>query len=170
MRSPPKADGDATKLARLRSEPGRLPPWGAIELARLSASITRPSPPSVGDTGEILLELLERRLDNVVYRLGFARSRALARQLVRHGHFLVNDRPVDIPSFQVSIGERISVKPGRRNRAYFQLVHKEVAGIQPPGWLNLDREALQGTVTALPDRSNTGVNLNLQLIVEYYSR
>lgn len=124
----------------------------------------------VGDTGEILLELLERRLDNAVYRLGFARSRSLARQLVNHGHFQVNDRPVDIPSFMVSVGDRIAVKPGRKNRAYFQLIRKEIAGSQPPAWLSINRETLEGTVAALPDRANTPVNLNLQVIVEYYSR
>jgi small subunit ribosomal protein S4 len=124
----------------------------------------------VGETGDILLELLERRLDNAVYRLGFARSRSLARQLVTHGHFLVNGKSVNIPSFQVSANDTIELKPSRKNKAYFQLIGKEIAGAQPPAWLELNRETLSGRVVDLPNRTNTQQNLNLQLIVEYYSR
>lgn len=124
----------------------------------------------IGDTGNNLLELLERRMDNVVYRLGFARSRSLARQLVTHRHFLVNGKPVTIPSFQVSANDSVELKPTRKGRAYFQLVSKELASVQPPAWLELNRETLTGRVVELPNRSNTQQSLNLQLIVEYYSR
>ncbi len=123
-----------------------------------------------GLTGTNLLVLLESRLDNVVYRLGFADSRAQARQLVRHGHFDVNGRKTNIPSFLVKAGDVVAVREYSRQGAYF----KELAGVLEesgvPGWLNLDAAALAGTVMTAPSRDDIDVSLDEQLIVEYYSR
>lgn len=123
-----------------------------------------------GLTGVNLLIMLERRLDNVVYRLGFADSRAQARQLVRHGHFTVNDAKVDIPSFLVKAGDKISVRESSRRTTYFKELAQRLDGTRTPGWLSLDAANLTGTVVSVPSRDDIDVTLNEQLIVEYYSR
>lgn len=123
-----------------------------------------------GLTGGNLLQLLERRLDNVVYRLGLADSRAQARQLVCHGHFAVNGRKMDIPSYVVRVGDVITVRERSKKSTYFKERAKRL-GRQPlPAWLTLDSKALEGRVAALPARSDVDVSLNEQLVVEYYSR
>jgi small subunit ribosomal protein S4 len=123
-----------------------------------------------GLTGGNLLQLLERRLDNVVYRLGLADSRAQARQLVCHGHFAVNGRKMDIPSYVVRVGDVITVRERSKRSTYFKERAKRL-GRQPlPAWLTLDSKALEGRVAALPARSDVDVSLNEQLVVEYYSR
>lgn len=123
-----------------------------------------------GLTGGNLLQLLERRLDNVVYRLGLADSRAQARQLVCHGHFAVNGRKMDIPSYVVRVGDVITVRERSKGRIYFKERAKRL-GRQPlPAWLTLDSKTLEGRVAALPARSDVDVSLNEQLVVEYYSR
>ncbi|MCL4828660.1 MAG: 30S ribosomal protein S4 [Caldilinea sp.] len=125
-----------------------------------------------GMTGVNLLAMLEKRLDNVVYRLGFADSRAQARQLVRHGHFEVNGRKTDIPSFQVSVGDVITVRESARNKGYF----KERAQIMQggsssvPAWLRASVVDMKGEVLGAPAREDIEIPLNEQLIVEYYSR
>lgn len=123
-----------------------------------------------GDTGELLLQLLERRLDNVVYRSGLATTRAQARQLVNHGHFMVNQKRVDIPSFRVKIGDVISVRPNKMKKNYFEGVIKQFQSTKPPVWLKLDPEHWTITVLALPRRQDIEHNLKPQLIVEFYSR
>jgi len=123
-----------------------------------------------GVTGEILLQLLERRLDNVVFRMGFAASRAEARQMVNHGKFLVNDRPTDIPSFLVSEGDRIEVKPGSKGMPRLQELQEVAAGRSIPGWLSVDWEQKRGTVLRLPERDEVDVPIEEHLIVEMYSR
>lgn len=124
-----------------------------------------------GLTGENLLQILESRLDNVVYRLGFAASRAEARQLVTHGHFNVNGRRTDVPSMLLSPGDQIEVREGSRKRKYFkELPELAEARTAPPAWLSRDVKALAGTVMRLPERAEIDGNLNEQLIVEYYSR
>jgi small subunit ribosomal protein S4 len=126
---------------------------------------------ATGLTGINLLSMLERRLDNVVYRLGFADSRAQARQIVRHGHFEVNGRKTDIPSFQVSIGDVISVRQSAVSKIYFkdraQLMQ---SGARIPNWLRLNLAGMNAEVLANPAREDTEIPLNEQLIVEYYSR
>jgi small subunit ribosomal protein S4 len=123
-----------------------------------------------GLTGGNLLQLLERRLDNVVYRVGLADSRAQARQLVCHGHFAVNGRKMDIPSYVVRVGDVITVRERSKRSTYFKERAKRL-GRQPlPAWLTLDSKALEGRVAALPARSDVDVSLNEQLVVEYYSR
>jgi small subunit ribosomal protein S4 len=123
-----------------------------------------------GVTGENLLRLLETRLDNVVYRMGFAASRAQARQLVAHGHFMVNGRPTNIPSAQVGPGDRVEVRPTSRRMAYFKNVAEALRAAQRPDWLSVETDKLAGSVSALPARDQMPLDLNEQLVVEFYSR
>jgi small subunit ribosomal protein S4 len=124
-----------------------------------------------GVTGENLLALLERRLDNVVYRLGYAMSRPQARQLVSHGHVLVNGRKVDIPSFQVKVGDEVSIREGSRTNVHIQSAFQTASGRGRPGWLEVvTADDMRGRVVALPRRDDIGQNINEQLIVELYSK
>jgi small subunit ribosomal protein S4 len=125
-----------------------------------------------GETGSHLFILLERRLDNVVYRLGFATTRSQARQLVNHGHVTVNGRKTDIPSYTVKVGEKIAVRPESRRRAYFKnLVDSgDLNRVNVPDWLRRDVAELAGEVVTLPRREDAEPGINEQLIVEYYSR
>jgi small subunit ribosomal protein S4 len=118
----------------------------------------------------VLLQYLETRLDNVVYRMGFATSRKQARQLVEHGHFAVNGRKVSVPSFLVKPGDTLSVLDSSRGSAYFATVAKELQGRGVPDWLTLDARGLSGRVASLPTREQIDTALKEQLIVEYYSR
>ena len=119
----------------------------------------------------MLLSILESRLDNTVYRLGFADSRAQARQLVLHGHFNVNGRKTDIPSFQVSPGDVIAVRDNSRANTYFKDRAQAMQGaVTVPAWLNLNVADMKGSVVAEPSREDVEIPLNEQLIVEYYSR
>lgn len=123
-----------------------------------------------GDTGELLVQNLERRLDNVVYRLGLAQTRSQARQIVTHGHMQVNGQPVNIPSYRVRVGEVISIRPQSRNKKYFEPVMKTIETYTAPGWLELDKSALTGKILHLPTKDDTDRSIDLQLIVEFYSR
>jgi len=123
-----------------------------------------------GITGQLLLQMLERRLDNVVYRLGFATSRPQARQLVRHGHFTVNGRKVDIPSFAVRLGDTIAVRSTSATNATIQHATEEVKGRGVPEWLLLDLGALSGRISTLPTREQINLPVEEQLIVELYSK
>ena len=122
-----------------------------------------------GITGETLLQLLERRLDNVVYRLGLGTSRAQARQLVRHGHFLVNGKKVDIPSYSLKAGDTVAVREG--SRANTTIIHatEEVKGRGVPEWLSLEAE-MGGKVVSMPTRAQINLPVQEQLIVELYSK
>ncbi|MBN1754667.1 30S ribosomal protein S4 [bacterium] len=123
-----------------------------------------------GKTGENLLQLLEMRLGNVVYRLGFAPSRRTARQLVTHGHINVNGAKVDIPSYQVKPGDLISVKEKSKALALIHNTLKRKKSTDEYSWLSLDKAKLEGRVLSLPSREEIPVIANEQLIVEYYSR
>ncbi len=123
-----------------------------------------------GVTGENLLRLLELRLDNVVYRMGFASSRAQARQFVGHGHFAVNGRPTNISSFHVKPGDRISVRESHVTREPFKLARETLRSHQAPEWLSVDAAKLAGAINDLPRRDQMPLDLNEQLVVEYYSR
>ena len=124
-----------------------------------------------GIIGNELLGRLERRLDNVVYRLGFAPSRALARQLVSHSCFTVNGRRMNIPSFEASVGDVITVKPGKREKTYFKDLPEKLSGKQNiPKWLDMNVAKLEGKVVSLPGRDDVEVNVDAQLVVEYYSK
>jgi len=124
-----------------------------------------------GVTGDILLELLERRLDNVLYRAGFALTRAQARQFASHGLFLVNGRRVDIPSYEVRIGDKIEVRPSRASSSIFQKNRDELgANLQVPSWLKADSKKLSVEIMEIPTRQNFEAIIEAQLIVEFYSR
>lgn len=123
-----------------------------------------------GLTGENLLQVLERRLDNTVYRLGFAANRGEARLLVTHGHFNINGRRTDIPSMLVRPGDVIEVRPGSRTRTYFKQLPELAEARTPPKWLERDTRALSGRVLQLPERRDVDASLNEQLIIEFYSR
>lgn len=123
-----------------------------------------------GLTGENLLMLLETRLDNVVYRLGFADSRAQARQLVGHGHFMVDGRKTDIPSFAVKPGTVVSVRPESRSAPFFKTRKELLGNVAVPQWLSLDVDELFGRLVSLPTRDEIEVLVQEQLIVEFYSR
>lgn len=123
-----------------------------------------------GLTGLNLLQILESRLDNVVYRLGYASSRAQARLMVTHGHFTVNDRRTDVPSMLLREGDKVSVREGSRGLEYFKGLGEQADTRTTPAWLNRDTKQLSGIVQRLPERAEIDGTLNEQLIVEYYSR
>jgi small subunit ribosomal protein S4 len=145
--------------------------YGLLEkqFARLMDEATRNKQ---GLAGENLLQMLEQRLDNVVYRAGFATSRRAARQLVGHGHFILNGRRVDIPSIRVKAGDEIVVRPKSTKSGYFSQIDDVVKNsIQGPlSWLKSDAKKLKIEVTGVPKREEADVDINEQLIVEYYSR
>lgn len=123
-----------------------------------------------GITGEVLLQLLERRLDNVVYRLGLATSRPQARELVRHGHFAVNGKKVDVPSFLVKSGDTVAVRARSQKNASFQHALEEVKGRGVPEWLQVQPETFAGRIVSLPTRAMINLPIQEQLIVELYSK
>ena len=121
-----------------------------------------------GNTGNLLSSLLERRLDNVVYRFGFASSRNQARQLVNHGYFLVNGKKIDIASCLIKEGDILSVKKGKED--YFKNIKNILKDHQTPSWLALDYQKLQGKVVALPAMNEIDVNADIHLVIEFYSK
>ena len=123
-----------------------------------------------GVTGEALLQSLETRLDNVVFRLGFASSRAQARQLVTHGHFAVNGVPTNVASYAMKPGDRVEVRESRRGREAFKVIRETIRSHTAPDWLSLDAAKLAGSVANLPRRDQMPLDLSEQLVVEYYSR
>ena len=123
-----------------------------------------------GVTGEVLLQMLERRIDNVVFRLGFAGNRATARQLVRHGHVTVNGRKVDIPSFLVKAGDEIAIRERSRKLTIIQTSLESRKGQSSPEWLDVNADQLTGRVLSIPTRDSIPVPINEQLIVELYSK
>jgi len=124
-----------------------------------------------GITGENLMSSLERRLDSVIYRMGFGTSRAQARQIVRHGHIDVNGRKCNIPSAQVKIGDLVSVREGSKKNPTILAARDATAHAPAPNWIDVDREGLTGRITSLPQRSElVQIQLNEQLIVELYSK
>jgi small subunit ribosomal protein S4 len=123
-----------------------------------------------GVTGEVLLQMLERRLDNIVYRLGFAQNRAQARQLVRHGHFRVNGRRADIPSYLLRVGDTVEVRERSKNLTVIQSSLESRKGQSAPEWLDTSAETLTGRVLSIPSRDSIAIPINEQLIVELYSK
>jgi small subunit ribosomal protein S4 len=125
---------------------------------------------SRGLTGLSMLQMLESRLDNVVYRLGFASSRAQARQLVNHGHFTINGKRTNVPSTLVREGDQVEIRSGSRENTYFKELADFAKGRNIPEWVDRDLKKLTGTVKRLPERGEIDANLNEQLVVEFYSR
>ncbi len=122
-----------------------------------------------GVTGDNMLQLLELRLDNVVYRLGLAKTRRMARQVVGHGHIRVNGKKVDIPSYSVKVGDVITLRPASAEKEMFKVL-REGTSVLTPKWLNFDAANLTGTVNALPGREDIDLQLQENMIVEFYSR
>lgn len=157
-------------LTQLREKQKVRRIYGLLEkqFAKLIKEATR----AEGLTGENLLQFLERRADNAIYRAGFATTRRQARQLVSHGHFLLNGRRVDIPSIRLSEGDVLEVRPRSKKTAYF----KDLANIRgaanavPLSWLTVDEKKMTIKITGLPKREEAEAGINEQLIVEYYSR
>lgn len=123
-----------------------------------------------GQTGENLMILLERRLDNVIFRMGFARTRKEARQIVDHKHVLVNGKCVNIPSYLIKAGDVVEIKEKNKGDNRYKLILEVTGGRLIPAWLDVDQEALKGTVKALPTREEIDVPVNEMLIVELYSK
>lgn len=160
-------ESDFARQLRAKQKARRV--YGVLE--RQFRRYYRDSLKRSGLTGLNLLQILESRLDNVVYRLGYAQSRAQARMLVTHGHFNVNGRRTDVPSMLISPGDVISVRDGSRKRVYFKELSQNLEGGSAiPMWLERDEKKLSGSMLRKPERSEIDGNLNEQLIVEYYSR
>lgn len=123
-----------------------------------------------GITGETMLVLLERRLDNVIYRMGIASTRLQARQLVSHAQFTVNGKKVNIPSYQVNAGDVIAVRENKKNNGYFTVVKESKGGLNVPKWVEFDSEKLEGKVLALPAREDIDTQIAEHMIVELYSK
>ena len=160
-------------LIQLREKQKVRRTYGLLEkqFARLYKEADRSSKQGILP-GELLLQFLERRLDNVIYRAGFASSRRAARQLVGHGHFMLNGRRVDIPSIRVKAGDVITLRDKSKNSAYFinikDVLDNSFQG--PLSWLKSDPKKVSVTITGLPKREEAEADINEQLIVEYYSR
>lgn len=122
------------------------------------------------DSVKTLVTALESRLDNVVYRLGIAKTRRLARQLVSHGHITVNGRRVSIPSYRVTQGEKIGIREGSKARTYFQGMAERLAGITTPGWLSLDPMKQEGTVVRAPEQKGEELLFDPAIVIQFYSR
>ena len=142
--------------------------YGVLE--RQFRNYFREAETHAGVTGEALLQSLETRLDNVVFRLGFASSRAQARQLVSHGHFTVNGVGTDVPSYRLRPGDRVEVREVSRGREAFKVIRETLRSHQAPDWLSLDAARLAGSIASLPRRDQMPLDLAEQLVVEYYSR
>jgi small subunit ribosomal protein S4 len=125
-----------------------------------------------GESGAVLLQFLEQRLDNAVYRAGFASSRKGARQIVGHGHFMLNGRRVDIPSIRLKPGDEITIREASKKSPYFTQIddHSPANPDSIPGWISVDRKKFSIKVTGIPTRDNAELDIQEQLIVEYYSR
>lgn len=119
-------------------------------------------------TGEMLINLLERRLDNVVYRLGIAPSRSVGRQLISHGHMMVNDRKTTVPSYQVKVGDVVSIRPQSKDHPAFKELANTLKQYEPPVWLSLNKESLEGKVESQP--KDYEVPFDVNLVVDYYSK
>jgi small subunit ribosomal protein S4 len=165
-----RARGGSLYLTQLREKQKVRRTYGLLE--KQFAKIMKEAQRSEGLTGEKLLEFLERRADNVVFRAGFATTRRQARQLVSHGHFLLNGRRVDIPSIRLNPGDVLEVKSKSQKSEYFKNLPNIIgaAGATPVSWLKADGKKMKIEITGLPKREEVEAGINEQLIVEYYSR
>jgi small subunit ribosomal protein S4 len=154
--------------AQLRAKQKARRVYGVLE--RQFRRYYRQALKSRGLTGLTLLQILESRLDNVIYRMGYASSRAQARQLVTHGHFLVNGRRTDVPSMQIKPGDEIQVRQGSRSKTLIKDLMAMAEERNAPDWITRNLNAMSGSILRLPERTEIEASLNEQLIVEYYSR
>ena len=162
--------GGSLYLTQLREKQKVRRIYGVLE--KQFAKLMREAQRAEGMTGEILLQYLERRADNVVYRAGFATTRRAARQLVSHGHFTLNGKRVDIPSIRLNPGDVLEVRPKSKKNSYFvNLANVAGAASQAPlSWMKADVKKMKIEITGTPKREEAEVGINEQLIVEYYSR
>ncbi len=162
--------GGSLYLTQLREKQKVRRLYGLLE--KQFAKLMKEAQKSDGLTGEKLLELLERRADNAVFRAGFATTRRQARQLVSHGHFLLNGRRIDIPSIRLNPGDVLEVRPRSAKTDYFKNLDNVIGAAGQPtlSWLKADGKKMKIEVTGLPKREEAEVGINEQLIVEYYSR
>ena len=162
--------GGSLYLTQLREKQKVRRIYGLLE--KQFAKLMREAQKTDGLTGEKLLEFLERRADNAVFRAGFATTRRQARQLVSHGHFLLNGRRIDIPSIRLNPGDVLEVRPNSQKSEYFKNLQNVMgaAGATPVSWLKADGKKMKIEITGLPKREEAEAGINEQLIVEYYSR
>lgn len=162
--------GGSLYLTQLREKQKVRRLYGLLE--KQFAKLMKEAQKAEGLTGENLLEYLERRVDNTIYRAGFATTRRQARQLVSHGHFLLNGRRIDIPSIRLNPGDILEVRPKSQKSEYFKGLEQIVAASSqaPLSWLKADAKKMKIEITGLPKREEAEVGINEQLIVEYYSR
>jgi len=160
--------GESDYLRQLRAKQRARRVYGVLE--RQFRGYYEAANQKFGITGLILLQILESRLDNVVYRLGYASSRAQARLMVTHGHFTVNNRRADVPSMLLNDGDAVAVRAGSRALEYFKGLGDLADARTSPSWLNRNTKELSGVIQRLPERTEIDGSLNEQLIVEYFSR
>ena len=162
--------GGSLYLTQLREKQKVRRLYGLLE--KQFAKLMKEAQKAEGLTGEILLEFLERRADNVVFRAGFASTRRQARQLVSHGHFTLNGRRVDIPSIRLKVGDKLEVRAKSQKSEYFKNLDNIVAasGVTPLSWMKSDAKKMTIEITGKPKREEAEAGINEQLIVEYYSR
>lgn len=162
--------GGSLYLTQLREKQKVRRLYGLLE--KQFAKLMKEAQKAEGLTGEILLEYLERRADNVVFRAGFASTRRQARQLVSHGHFTLNGRRIDIPSIRLKAGDKLEVRAKSQKSEYFKNLDNIVAasGVTPLSWMNSDAKKMTIEITGKPKREEAEAGINEQLIVEYYSR
>ena len=162
--------GGSLYLTQLREKQKVRRMYGLLE--KQFAKVMKEAQKADGLTGEKLLEYLERRADNVVFRVGFALTRRQARQLVSHGHFLLNGRRIDVPSIRLNPGDKLEIRPKSKKSEYFKNLNNIVgaANVVPVSWLKADAKKMKIEVTGLPKREEAEPGINEQLIVEYYSR
>ena len=162
--------GGSLYLTQLREKQKVRRLYGLLE--KQFAKLMKEAQKAEGLTGEILLEFLERRADNVVFRAGFASTRRQARQLVSHGHFTLNGRRIDIPSIRLKAGDKLEVRAKSQKSEYFKNLDNIVAasGITPLSWMKSDAKKMTIEITGKPKREEAEAGINEQLIVEYYSR
>lgn len=162
--------GGSLYLTQLREKQKVRRMYGLLE--KQFAKVMKEAQKAEGLTGEKLLEFLERRADNVVFRAGFALTRRQARQLLSHGHFLLNGRRVDVPSIRLNPGDKLEVRPKSQKAEYFKNLNNIVgaANVVPVSWLKADANNMKIEITGTPKREEADAGINEQLIVEYYSR
>lgn len=162
--------GGSLYLTQLRAKQKVRRLYGLLE--KQFAKLMKEAQKTEGLSGQNLLEFLERRADNVVFRAGFATTRRQARQLVSHGHFLLNGRRIDIPSIRLKAGDVLEVRAKSAKSEYFKNLENTVAasGVQPLSWLKADAKKMRIEITGTPKREEAEAGINEQLIVEYYSR
>ena len=162
--------GGSLYLTQLREKQKVRRLYGLLE--KQFAKLMKEAQKTEGLSGQNLLEFLERRADNVVFRAGFATTRRQARQLVSHGHFLLNGRRIDIPSIRLKAGDVLEVRAKSTKSEYFKNLENTVAasGVQPLSWLKADAKKMRIEITGTPKREEAEAGINEQLIVEYYSR